>query len=104
MTTKTPTQRGISSLLARNDFERSRSTPSRIRGYRNHSDGYVVTTGYDAGVVLVHHQVISMRPLPGDEKTIAAMLAKYADTIEAACFAVNRQSDRLIITATGKAA
>ena len=102
-TVKTPTQRGISSLLARKGHERSRSTASRIRGWRNHSAGYVVTTGYDAGGVIVHHQVASFRPLPGDEKVIATMLGRYAADIEAAGYAVKRDRDRLIVTAKTEA-
>jgi hypothetical protein len=100
-TTKTPTQRGISTLLARH-FERSKSTASRIRGWRNHSDGYAVQGAYE-GVVWVRHEVISFRPLPGDEKRIAAMLAEYATAIEAAGFAVERQRDRLVVTAKTEA-
>jgi hypothetical protein len=98
MTTKIPTQRGISALLAKNGFERSKSTPSRIRGYRNHSAGYSVQGAYD-GVVWVRHETISFRPRPAEEPRITEKLGQYAEVIGAAGFAVERGSDRLVVTA-----
>lgn len=94
---KPPTQRNISVLLAK-QFTKSVSYPSRIKGLRNHSDGYVVQGAYE-GVVWVRHEVVSIRPLPADLVRIAAMLKEYADAIEAAGFAVERRADRLIVTA-----
>jgi hypothetical protein len=93
-----PTQRNISALLAKAGFTKSVSTPSRIKGCRNHSDGYVVM-GHREGVVWVLHEVVSTRPLTEDRKRIETMLAKYKTAVEAAGFAVTRGSDRLIVTA-----
>jgi hypothetical protein len=102
MTTKQPTQRRISALLARNGFQKSVSTPSRIKGLRNHSSGYVVTGPYE-GIVWVQHQTYSDRPLPEDLKRIAEKLAAYAADIEDAGFAVSRQRDRLVVSAPAEA-
>lgn len=98
MTARQPTQRNISALLARAGFKKSASTPSRIKGLRNHSPGYIVTGPYE-GVVWVQHQTSSDRPLPEDLKRIAEKLAAYAADIEDAGFAVGRQRDRLVVTA-----
>lgn len=98
MASKTPTQRGISLLLNRAGFERSVSSATRIRGWRSHSPGYVVT-GHDDGSVSVRHEVMSFRPLPDDLPVIARRHGQYAEAIEAAGFAVERKSDHLIVTA-----
>ena len=96
---KIPTQRGISMLLARAGFERSVRSASRIRGMHNHSDGYVVTTGYDDGTVLVRHTTFSWRPVGRDLETIAHMQDRYAETITAAGFTVTREDDGLVVAA-----
>ena len=96
---KEPTQRRISYLLAKAGFERSVSTASRIRGMRNHSDGYVVTSGYDEGTILVRHEVMSWRPVGRDLETIATMQDRYAAIIETAGFAVAREDESLVVTA-----
>ena len=74
------------------------SRGSRIRGLRNHSDGYVVTSGYDEGTVLVRHEVISLRPIGRDLETIATMQQRYADAIKAAGFAASQELDGLVVT------
>jgi hypothetical protein len=99
MAAKTPTQRNISAVLANARHVKSVSSPSRIRGLRNHSDGYAVTAGSRRGTVIVRHEVVSIRPLPRDVERIAAMTAVYAEEIAAAGFAVERQGDHLIVTA-----
>lgn len=96
---KEPTQRRISYLLAKAGFERSVSSASRIRGMRNHSEGYVVMSGYDTGTVEVRHEVMSWRPVGRDLDTIATMHDRYAAAIEAAGFAVSRDGAGLIVTA-----
>ena len=99
MTTKQPTQRGISALLGRAGFERSISKASRIRGWRNHTPGYAVIDGIDAGTVEVRHRTFSHQPLPSEQRHIAGMLAEYATVIEAAGFAVEHRNVRLLVTA-----
>jgi hypothetical protein len=97
-TPRTPTQRNISAVLANARHIKSVSSPSRIKGLRNHSDGFVVLSGYD-GAVWVRHEVVSMRTTQRDLERIAERLAMYARVIEEAGYAVERGSDRLIVTA-----
>ena len=97
MTARNPTQRNVSAVLAKAGHVKSVSTPSRIKGLRNHSDGYVVQGAYE-GVVWVRHEVVSMRPFGDDLKRIARMLTAYAAVIGEAGFDIERGSDRLIVT------
>jgi len=47
---KPPTSQGISALLKRAGFRRSESSATRIKGWRNYSEGYSVRRDWKAGV------------------------------------------------------
>jgi hypothetical protein len=83
MTTTRPTAQGISRLLAKAGFERSKTAPSRIRGFRESSPGYRVTSW--AGDVRVEHVVGFRR----DDERHALMVARYAEVIREAGFRVS---------------
>ena len=99
---KTPTASGISRLLAGAGFERSTSSPSRIKGWRNYTEGFSVIKDYVAGVgdcITVswnrgfHPASDAARIRPGE-------LAAYAEAITAAGYSARVQAarDRVIVT------
>jgi hypothetical protein len=97
---KQPTPQGISALLRKAGFERSVSLASRIRGFREHSEGYRVTAASD-GKAEVDFLASSFRS--PDEIRIKAMLARYRAVIEASGYTVAEGgspfSDSLIVSA-----
>jgi len=86
---KNPTPQGISALLRKAGFERSVSSPSRVRGLRNHSEGYVVR-GVMTGRVHVYHQLSWLRPSDAARQRGREQQDRYADVIEAAGYEVVR--------------
>ncbi len=104
MTVKTPTPQGISRLLAAAGFRRSESSGTAIRGWRNHSSGYVVRKGQEPGQVRVHHETGLFRTEGTDRERRAETEEAYAKAIEAAGWSVLRQEGGyfapLIITAS----
>jgi|ERR1039457_5395642 hypothetical protein len=92
---KPPTPQGISRALAKEDFEKSTSSPSRIKGWRNHSPGFVVERGVRDGVVLVSHRTFSVRPHGRDLEEIEDMLKRYAEVIMIRGYRVARNTERL---------
>ena len=101
MTTKQPTASGISRLLAKAGYERSESSATRIKGWRNSSEGYVVGT-QDPGCVRVEYKTGYDRG-PNAAKRRDEMLAEYAGFLTAAGYSVERDETwalpRLIVTA-----
>ncbi len=104
MTAKTPTPQGISRLLAAAGFRRSESSATAIRGWRNHSSGYVVRAGRESGQVRVHHETGLLRTEGTDRDRRAKTEEAYAKAIEAAGWSVLRQEGGyfapLIVTAS----
>jgi len=97
-TPKTPTASGISRLLAKAGFERSESSATRIRGWRNHTEGFSVNKWDDDGAVEVGYNR-GLRPPSEAEQIRPGMLADYTETITAAGYAVTEKRGRLIVTA-----
>lgn len=83
---KPPTPQGISALLRKAGFEKSVSSASRIKGWRNHSPGYIVRAD-SPGRVFVHHTTSDFRP---SRERCAEEQERYAQAIEAAGYAVER--------------
>ena len=101
-TTKTPTASGISRLLASAGFERSTSSATRIKGWRNSSEGYTVS-GYGPGEVCVEHKTGYDRG-PNAQKRREETLGEYAKAITDAGYAVTTGVyGRLIVTAKAEA-
>jgi hypothetical protein len=100
---KPATPQGISRLLGAEDFGKSTSSPSRIRGPRNYSPGFVVERGLRDGVVLVSHRTFSTRPYGADLEQIEDMLKRYTEVITARGYRVARNTEvlygGLIVTA-----
>ena len=102
MTAKTPTASGISRLLASAGFERSTSSATRIKGWRNSSEGYTVS-GYGPGEVCVEHKTGYDRG-PNAQKRREETLGEYAKAITDAGYAVTTGVyGRLIVTAKAEA-
>jgi hypothetical protein len=94
MTTRTPTQRNISAVLAQAGFGRSYITPPRTpRAQRGAREGYTVRGAYE-GVVWVRHETFSLRP---DRERVTRMLKAYAAAIVSAGFAAECGSDRVVV-------
>lgn len=89
MTTKQPTPQGISALLRKAAFEKSVSSASRIKGWRNRSPGFMVARGTD-GEVDVRHEDGNFRSSDTDRQRSAAKESRYAEVIEAAGYKVER--------------
>ncbi len=87
-TPKTPTASAISRLLSAAGFERSESSATRIKGWRNHSEGFKVT-GVVPGEVRVEHKTGFDRG-PDAQSRRAEILQCYAADIEAAGYSVTR--------------
>jgi len=88
VTSKTPTASGISRLLATAGFERSTSSAGRIRGWRNHSEGYSVT-GQDPGRVRIEHKTGFDRG-PNSAARRERMLGEYAAALTTSGYSVER--------------
>ena len=98
MITKEPTPQGISALLKRAGFERSTSSPSRIKGWRNYTAGYQVNARYPSGAEVTHRVGFDRGPRADAER--ARMLAAYAEAIRAAGWhVVTTSRPRLIVSA-----
>ena len=98
---KTPTAPGISRLLATAGFDRSESSATRIKGWRNYSEGYVVST-QDPGCIRIEYKTGYDRG-PNAAKRRDKVLAEYAEALAAAGYTVERDESwalpRLIVTA-----
>jgi hypothetical protein len=98
---KTPTASAISRLLAAAGFERSESSATRIKGWRNSSEGFTVGT-VERGRVCVEHKTGYDRG-PNAAKRRDEMLTEYDGFLTAAGFHVERDESwalpRLIVTA-----
>jgi hypothetical protein len=100
-TTKPPTAQGISRLLAKAGFERSVSHATRIKGWRDWNEGYVVKT-CDTSTVRVEHRLEKWARGEAADKRAEDFLTAYIKTLTEAGFAVARDegwSRRLIVTA-----
>ena len=99
MITKEPTPQGISALLKRAGFERSTSSPSRIKGWRNYTAGYQVNARYPSGAEVTHRVGFDRGPRADAER--ARMLAAYATVIREAGWHVVTSGSRpcLIVSA-----
>jgi hypothetical protein len=97
MTPKTPTASGISRLLAAAGFERSESSATRIKGWRNYSAGYSAT-GDGPGVVRVRHRFEDRRDQLDPEKYRVA-LQRYATVLALHGYATEIDGWDLIVTA-----
>lgn len=97
-----PTPQGISALLRKAGFDRSVSQPSRIRGFREYTEGFKVSKDYDGGV-LVEWLPSSFRARGNNEERERDMLNRYHKAIEEAGFAVDYLSTaltaKLLVTA-----
>ena len=90
MTAKQPTPQGISALLKRAGFERSESSATRIKGWRNHSEGFTVT-GQVLGHIRVEHKTGYDRG-PNAQKRRAEMLSQYGEALFAAAMPLSATS------------
>jgi len=99
MSGKEPTPQGISALLKRAGFERSTSSPSRIKGWRNYSAGYRVEASYPTGAEVTHKTGFDRSERAQAERD--KMLNAYADVIRAAGWHVvtTESRPRLIVSA-----
>jgi hypothetical protein len=97
----TPTPQGISRLLASAGYERATSTPSRVKGLRNWSEGFAVE-GYGHGEVFVRHVLRSIHPGDRDRAHRLKEEGRYAETITAAGYEVRRSAVRrgLLVTSS----
>src|ERR1035441_2518373 len=86
MTTKTPSAPVISRLLTTAGFEKSESSATRIRGWRNHSEGFVASA-LAPGRVRVEHKTGFDRG-PNSAKRREEALGEYESAIAAAGYAV----------------
>jgi len=84
---KQPTPQGISALLRKAGFDRSVSSSTRIRGWREWTEGFKVSR-YDAGRVQVEYRPSSFRARETSDEQIKAMLDRYSEPVEAAGFQV----------------
>ena len=103
-TVKPPTPQGISALLRKAGFERSVSSATRIKGWRNYSEGYSVRSDYvaEAGdCISVSYNRGNYLPSEAD-RIRPGMLADYGVAIAAAGYSAEIVRDRLIVT-PGKA-
>jgi hypothetical protein len=98
MTAKPPTPQAISALLSKAGFEKVTHSKSRIRGMREHSAGYHVQADLSGAVSVNWWQ--SSFSHGSDPARTDAMLARYADAILAAGFAVENHAHKLIVTAS----
>ena len=101
---KSPSPQGISALLRKAGFEKSESSATRIKGWRNHSEGYSVAKDWIAEVgdciSVAYNRGLK---LPSEADLIRPdMFARYAEAITAAGYSAEIVRDRLIVT-TGKA-
>ena len=95
-----PTPQGISALLKKAGHDRVTFSKSRIRGLREYSAGFRATKpiGYPDGTVEVQWWPSSFSHSPQTEQRVA-WLARYAEAITAAGWAVDRsRPDKLIVT------
>lgn len=101
---KAPTAPGISALLRKAGFTRSQSSATAIKGWRDHSFGYVVHHHHEGGVS-VYHETGHFRVTDETHRRQAGQEEKYAKAIEEAGYAVRRQEggyfNPLIVTAKG---
>ena len=101
---KPPTPQGISALLKRAGFERSVSSATRIKGWRNHSEGYAVSASEPGRVCVEYKTGFDRGPNAASRRD--EMLGEYAGFFAAAGYSVERDDSwafpRLIVTA-GKA-
>jgi len=67
----------LSSVLRKAGFRRSKSWASRVRGWHNHSPGYVISTRFDGSITVRHRSDIR------NEASNAARVAEYAETLKA---------------------
>ena len=99
---KHPTQRGISAVLRKAGFERSVSSPSRIRGWQEWTEGYKVTNSSDT-TVEVEYRPSSFRARYTTDEQIKRMLDRYREAVAAAGYMVTDRaaafSDRLVVSA-----
>jgi hypothetical protein len=93
MIPKSPTPQSISRLLASAGYERAASSPSRVKGLRNWSEGFAVE-GYGYGEVFVHHVLGSFHPGERDRAHRLEEEGRYAETIKAAGYEVRRSTVR----------
>ena len=98
---KTPTASGISRLRAKAGFEKSESSASRIKGWRNYSEGYSVTKWDDYGTIEVTWHKGLRWPAEADEIR-PVMFARYAEAITKVGYSAELKNGRLIVT-SGKA-
>jgi len=99
---KQPTQLGISRVLKKAGFERSVSSPSRIRGWREWTEGYKVTKFSDTKVE-IEYLPSSFRVRNTSDEQIRQMLDRYRAVVVAAGYAVTNRAaamgDRLVVSA-----
>lgn len=95
-----PTPQAVSRLLAKAGFERTTSSPSRIKGLRNWSEGFAVE-GYGHGEVFVHHVSSLIHPGERDRAHSREEEDRYAEVIRAEGYEARRAAVRrgLIVTA-----
>lgn len=100
--TKQPTAQGISALLCRAGYERSVSTSTRIRGWREHSEGFKVTK-YSDGEIQVEYWPSSLRARSSTPEQEKAVLDRYRKVLADAGYAVEDRSSMvrvwLLVTA-----
>lgn len=103
MSAKQPTAQGISRLLGAVGFEKSESSATRIKGWRNSSEGFEARKDHYTGGVEVAHRTGYDRGEAGRARR-TEMLGRYAEAIRAAGWNVTA-SERGIgdtITVTAK--
>jgi hypothetical protein len=101
MTTKQPTAQGISRLLAKAGFERPVSHGTRIRGWHDWNEGYVVAK-WDEGSVSVEHRLEKWARGDAADQRERDRLAAYTKTLREAGYTVTEGETaflRLIVTA-----
>lgn len=96
---KTPSASAVSAALRKAGFEKSVSSASRVRGWRNRSWGFEVKRGLKDGTVEVYHQTGDFRP---NHEQQAREQAKYAEVLRAAGWDVTEDASwrhGLLVTA-----
>lgn len=103
---KTPTPLGISALLRKAGFERSKTYTTGVKGWHDRTSGYVARS-HGEGEVSVRYESGQFHETAGTRARATGLEAASADAIEAAGYAVERIPNaaftRLIVRAKAEA-
>lgn len=87
--TNPPTPQGVSAALRKAGFTRSVSSSTAVKGWKNHSPGYVVRQGIKNGTVEVYHETGAFQRDDRDREKRDAKQAEYAQALEAAGYVMS---------------